>query len=136
MLLHEEKTTVLSALPTAEMAGYTVIDQSIPLMKASLAVYYDPDSLYRLRKTLQSVLSLPFDEYLTGHAPKPLKKVQIEAHLRHLETLGSVALTPSALAGERVWHSQWKQGTLRSEFILGDAARRGLEQAAQPGETP
>ena len=96
----------------------------------------DPDSLNRLRKTLQSVLSLPFDEYLTGHAPKPLKKVQIEAHLRHLETLGSVALTPSALAGERVWHSQWKQGALRSEFILGDAARRGLEQAARPGETP
>ena len=55
VLLHEEKTTVLSALPTAEMAGYTVIDQSIPLMKASLAVYYDPDSLYRSVRVGQKI---------------------------------------------------------------------------------
>ena len=79
----------------------------------------ESDSLGRLRETLQAVLALPFDEYLTSHAPRPLKKSQVEAHLRHLERFDADALEQSVQAGVPVWRSEWRQGALRSVFVLG-----------------
>lgn len=89
----------------------------------------EADSLERLRETLDGVLALPFDRYLTGHDPTPLRREQAEAHLRHLERFDADGLTRSVLAGVPVWRSEWRQGGLRSVFILGEAVIRSIREA-------
>ena len=85
-----------------------------------------------LHETLRGVLALPFDEYLTGHGPRPLKKAQAEAHLRHLERFETASLTPAVQAGVPVWRCEWRQGALRSVFILGEAAYASAKSTAKP----
>ncbi|MBR3505308.1 MAG: MBL fold metallo-hydrolase [Clostridia bacterium] len=76
------------------------------------------NSLDTLRETLTRAWALPFDAYLTGHGPKPLGKDQVEAHLRHLAELTPDALEPVLVAGVPARRSEWRQGGLRSVFIL------------------
>ncbi len=76
--------------------------------------------LDRLNETLRSVLALPFDEYLAGHVPSPLKRAQAEAHLRHLEHFDAGAMESFTLAGAQAWRSEWRQGSLRSVFIMDE----------------
>ena len=86
----------------------------------------EPDSLEALGGTLRTVLSLPFDGFLTSHAPGVLNRAQAEAHLRHLEAFDPDALRPVRLAGETVWRGEWRRGEWRSVFMLSEAARQGF----------
>ena len=77
-----------------------------------------------LMHTLDSVLRLPFDRYLTSHAPALQDKSQVEAHREHLERLEPKALKQVNRAGVPVWISAYRNKSLRSEFILGKAAKK------------
>ena len=91
----------------------------------------DENSLDMFCETLRGALTLPFDTYLTSHAPDPLPRDQAEAHLRHLEALDPGALRPLTLVGQPVWRAEWRQGPRRSVFLLGEAARRSLINQAR-----
>ena len=70
--------------------------------------------LSRLRETLESVLDLPFDRYLSSHSPAPLPKAQVEIHLRHLENLRLEPPSHPGPYGPRVCRSQYREGRSRS----------------------
>ena len=78
-------------------------------------------SLDVLRHTLETALELPFDTFLTSHAPAPLSKAQLEAHLKHLDAFDTARLTETRSAGVRVWLSRFRENGLRSEFAIGEA---------------
>ena len=112
------------------LAGHTRGSRGLLLRERRLLLAGDalnarlqlPDSaasLDALRETLQRATALPFDGYLTGHGPKPLKREQVEVHMRHLERFDPAGLTPATQAGVPVLRSEWRQGALRSVFILG-----------------
>ena len=78
-------------------------------------------SLDVLRHTLETALELPFDTFLTSHAPAPLSKAQLEAHLKHLDAFDPARLTETRSAGVQVWISRFRENGLRSEFAIGEA---------------
>ncbi len=80
-------------------------------------------SLRVLKSTLDSVLHLPFDRYLTSHSPALLDRSQIEAHREHLERIDPNALEQAQRAGVPVWVSTFRSQKLCSEFILGKHAK-------------
>ena len=72
--------------------------------------------LSRLRKTLEEVLDLPFDRYLSSHSPMPLPKAQAEAHLHHLDRLRLEPPSHPGPYGPKVCRSQYREGRSRSVF--------------------
>ena len=71
-----------------------------------------------LRATLIKALDMPFDNYIISHAPSPLPKLRIEAHLRHIGAMDRIPAEERMLAGQRVTVSRYLAGDQRSEFIM------------------
>ena len=72
-----------------------------------------------LQRTLSAVKTLPFDRYLTSHAPCPLGREQVEVHLRHLKHLRRECPTLSGGPyGPDVCRSVWKEPAGRSVFYF------------------
>lgn len=70
--------------------------------------------LSRLRRTLEEVLDLPFDTYLSSHAPQALPKVQAQVHLEHLDQLRLEPPSHPGPYGPRVSRSQYRAHGRRS----------------------
>ncbi len=81
-----------------------------------------------LQETLLQTAALPFDRFLASHAPRPLPKAQVYAHLRHAEALEPSRFQALRQAGLPVWRSEWRGEEGRSAFVLGEplAKRLGL----------
>ena len=73
-----------------------------------------------LKHTLETALELPFDFYLTSHAPAPFDKTQLETHLKHLDVLDPARITQTRSAGPKAWISRFSENSLRSEFVIGE----------------
>lgn len=67
-----------------------------------------------LRRTLEAVLDLPFDVYLSGHTPRPIPKEQAAVHLAHLDSLRLEPPSHPGPYGPRVCRSQYREGKHRS----------------------
>jgi len=67
-----------------------------------------------LRRTLEEVRALPFDEYLSSHSPRPIPKAMADVHLAHLDCLRLEAPSHPGPYGPRVCRSQYKAAGLRS----------------------
>lgn len=71
-----------------------------------------------LRETLLAALELPFETYLTSHAPTELTKKQIVAHLRHLRELRLENARPCRIAGSDGLFSDRRTPEGRSAFFI------------------
>ena len=67
-----------------------------------------------LRRTLEAVLDLPFDAYLSGHTPRPIPKEQAAVHLAHLNCLRLEPPSRPGPYGPKVCRSQYREGKHRS----------------------
>ena len=115
------------------LAGHTAGSRGILLEKRRLLIAGDalnprlllPDADARtldiLRQTLETTLELPFDAYLTSHAPTLFGKAQLEAHLKHLDAFDPSGLAETRSMGKAAYLSRFKTGALSSEFVLGGA---------------
>ena len=64
--------------------------------------------LSRLRESLEAALDLPFDRYLAGHAPHPLPRDRIRAHLEHLDHLRLEDPSRPGPYGPKIARSQYR----------------------------
>lgn len=81
-------------------------------------------SFGQLRRTLEAAEALPFEQFLSSHAPGPLRKAQVGLHLRHLERLQPVPRPGPG--GSRAFRSLYKEEAGRSVFFFD----RGLLEDA------
>lgn len=72
----------------------------------------------RLRQTLEETEALPFDRYLSSHAPNPLPKAQVGVHLRHLDNLHTEPPSRPGPYGPRVCRSLYRETGGRSTILF------------------
>ena len=112
------------------LAGHTAGSRGILLEKRRLLLAGDalnprlllPDgdarTLDTVKRTLETALELPFDAYLTSHAPILFGKDRLEAHLKHLDAFDPSGLAETRSVGKAAYLSRFKAGALLSEFVM------------------
>lgn len=95
------------------------------LNPALLLLGREADSLAQLRQTLERAEELPFDRYLSSHAPGPLGKKQVGLHLRHLDHLNPAPPVPSGPYGLGACRSTYREREGRSVIFYD----RGLVES-------
>lgn len=71
-----------------------------------------------LKETLQSVLELPFERYLSSHSPTVLPKEMVKVHLHHLDHLRTEPPSHPGPYGPKVCRSGYREASLRSVIYL------------------
>ena len=84
-----------------------------------------------LRRTLEQVRDLPFDRYLSGHAPHPLPRDRVLAHLYHLDRLRLEAPSRPGPYGPKIARSRCETPWGRS-VIWADRRLEGRAGAGGP----
>lgn len=75
-------------------------------------------ALDQLRRTLEETEKLPFDRYLSSHAPNPLSKAQVGVHLHHLDNLHAEPPSRPGPYGPRILRSSYREKGGRSVIHL------------------